>query len=81
MIYGFGMWLGSLFAGQVQSFFQKEVVDAAGQAAKVTNWTGVFLVPSVLTILCALVLFKTFPRGSIQEAAAAAPEPVGAQAP
>lgn len=47
---GLGLYLGSIFAGRVQSFF---TVDG------VTNWTGVFLVPVVLTILCAgaFVLF------------------------
>jgi len=43
--YGIGNYIGSLFAGEVQEFFTTE----AG-----TNWTGVFLVPCVLTGLCAL---------------------------
>ncbi len=43
--YGIGNYIGSLFAGEVQEFFTTE----AG-----TNWTGVFLVPCVLTVLCAV---------------------------
>ncbi len=42
--YGIGNYIGSLFAGEVQEFFTTE----AG-----TNWTGVFLVPCVLTLLSA----------------------------
>lgn len=47
---GIGNYLGSLFAGLVQTYFTTE----AG-----TNWTGVFIVPCVLTILsaCAFMLF------------------------
>lgn len=43
--YGIGNYIGSLFAGEVQEFFTTEVG---------TNWTGVFLVPCVLTVLCAV---------------------------
>ncbi len=43
--YGIGNYIGSLFAGEVQELFTTE----AG-----TNWTGVFLVPCVLTVLCAV---------------------------
>jgi nucleoside transporter len=66
IIYGLGMWLGNKFTGLVQEHFTR--------TDRTVNWTGVFLVPSVLTILCALVLFATFPRGSIKEVTAV-PEP------
>lgn len=59
---GLGRFLGSFFAGGVRDFFTTE----AG-----TNWTGVFLVPCVLTALCAvafLLFFRDEPRA---EAAAA----------
>ena len=49
--YGIGNYLGSLFAGSVKDFF----TSASG-----TNWTGVFLVPCVLTILCALAFLFFF---------------------
>lgn len=62
VVYGFGMWLGSKFSSVVHEYFTA--------ADKTVNWTGIFLVPSVLTIVCALVLFATFPRGSMQEVSA-----------
>lgn len=49
--YGFGNFVGSLFAGYVQDYFTTEAV---------TNWTGVFLVPCALTILCALAFLVFF---------------------
>jgi nucleoside transporter len=63
VVYGFGMWLGSKFSSVVHEYFTAD--------DRTVNWTGVFLVPSVLTIVCALVLFATFPRGSMQEVSAA----------
>jgi len=50
--YGAGSYIGSLFAGWIKDYF---TTDAG------TNWTGVFLVPCALTILCAaafLLFFK-----------------------
>jgi MFS family permease len=55
---GIGNYLGSLFAGYVQSYFTAEGV---------TNWTAVFLVPCLLTVLCAfafLLFFKPKKLGS-----------------
>ena len=49
--YGFGNYVGSFFAGWVQDFFTKDGV---------INWTGVFLVPCALTILCALAFLLFF---------------------
>ncbi len=48
---GFGRFLGSLFAGWIKDVFTTE----AG-----TNWTNVFLVPCVLTILCAVAFLLFF---------------------
>jgi nucleoside transporter len=48
---GLGNYLGSLFAGWIQALF-------TGPAG--TNWRGVFAVPAVLTILCALIFFLFF---------------------
>jgi MFS family permease len=64
MIYGFGMWLGSLFAGVVAEFFTNETTRAV-------SWNRVFLVPSAITIACALILMITFPKGTMREAAGA----------
>jgi nucleoside transporter len=49
--YGLGNYLGSLFAGWIWDRFRTE-----GE----TNWTGVFLVPCALTILCALAFLLFF---------------------
>ncbi|MDZ7371000.1 MAG: MFS transporter [candidate division KSB1 bacterium] len=54
---GLGMYLGSFFAGWIQNLFS----TFDGQGAIVdTNWTGVFLVPFALTILCAAAFVLTF---------------------
>lgn len=49
--YGIGNFLGSLFAGWIYGLFTTN---------KVTNWTGVFLIPCALTILCALAFLLFF---------------------
>ncbi|UCC40265.1 MAG: MFS transporter [Candidatus Aminicenantes bacterium] len=49
--YGIGNYLGSLFAGWIHDKFTIE---------EVTNWTTVFIVPCVLTILCALAFLFFF---------------------
>ena len=56
---GFGNYLGSLFAGWVHTYFTSD----AG-----TNWTGVFIVPVVITVLCAGA-FMLFFRAEGTEAA------------
>jgi nucleoside transporter len=75
VIYGLGMFFGSLFAAAIKAHFTTS--NPLQPDSTIVNWTGIFLVPSVLTIACALVLFVTFPRGSMQEVSAA-PEPVSA---
>jgi MFS family permease len=49
--YGIGNYLGSLFAGWIHDHFTM---------AEVTNWTAVFLVPCVLTVLCAFAFLLFF---------------------
>ncbi len=49
--YGFGNYVGSLFAGWARDWF---TTDAG------TNWTGVFLIPCALTILCAVAFLLFF---------------------
>ncbi len=56
---GFGRFLGSLFAGWVRDFFTS---TATG-----TNWRMVFLVPCVLTLICAAA-FLIFFRGRVEPA-------------
>jgi nucleoside transporter len=49
--YGIGSYIGSLFSGWVHEYFTPE---------DVTNWTGVFLVPCALTVLCAFAFLLFF---------------------
>jgi len=56
---GFGRFAGSLFAGEVKDYF----TSAAG-----TNWTGVFLVPCVLTIVAAVAFLVFFREESGERA-------------
>jgi nucleoside transporter len=49
--YGVGNAVGSPFAGWIRDHFTKNGV---------TNWTSVFLVPCVLTILCAFIFLLLF---------------------
>jgi len=53
---GAGMYVGSLFAGWIRDFYT--TTGPAG--AQVVNYTNVFLVPCVLTIICAVVFFFGF---------------------
>jgi nucleoside transporter len=48
---GLGRFLGSLFAGWIKTIFT---------TGSDTNWTGVFLVPCVLTVLCAVAFMIFF---------------------
>lgn len=49
--YGIGNYLGSLFSGWIHDYFTVE---------EVTNWTYVFLIPCILTILCAFAFLFFF---------------------
>jgi nucleoside transporter len=61
---GFGRFLGSLFAGWIKDVFTTEVG---------TNWTNVFLVPCVLTVLCALAFLLFFREKGAGAGAGAVP--------
>jgi len=55
--YGIGSYIGSLFSGWVHEYFTLEGV---------TNWTGVFLVPCALTVLCAFAFLFFFKPKKIE---------------
>ena len=60
---GLGRFLGSLFAGWIKTVFT---------TGTETNWTGVFLVPCALTVVCAiafLIFFREERRVVVVEAA------------
>ncbi|MCX6561996.1 MAG: MFS transporter [Candidatus Aminicenantes bacterium] len=67
IILGLGSFVGSLFCGWIQKIFTKESLNAAGEAVKVVNWRGTFLVPTALTLFC-LILFMAFFREKKQAA-------------
>jgi nucleoside transporter len=56
--YGIGNYVGSLFAGKVQDIFKTP--DGF-------NWTGIFLVPVVLTVLCALAFLLFFKDDRVEQ--------------
>ncbi len=60
VVLGFGNYIGSLFAGGVQSYFTSP--DG------VTNWTGVFIVPCALTIASAVAFVLLFKEKKVRTA-------------
>ena len=58
---GLGNWLGSLFCGWVMEYYTKDGV---------TNWAPVFILPAVLTTLCAIAYAFTFSDQSVKAASA-----------
>ena len=52
---GLGMWLGNYFAGWVRDIFTTTV-----NGTSTVNWFYVFLLPLVITVLCAIVFLFTF---------------------
>ncbi|MGD1009830.1 MAG: MFS transporter [Candidatus Aminicenantales bacterium] len=65
IILGLGSFLGSLFCGWVQNLFTTTTANAAGEAVKMVNWRGTFLVPAGLTLIC-LIIFLVFIRDKMQ---------------
>jgi sugar phosphate permease len=64
---GVGNFLGTQFTGLIMRHFRDTTTNAV-------NWTGVFLVPCALTVLCALA-FLLFFRESTEEIKTEAAEP------
>lgn len=52
-VLGLGILIGSFFAGWLKDFF-------TDPATKITNYGAVFLVPAVITVLCALIFWSAF---------------------
>ncbi|MBA3438838.1 MAG: MFS transporter [Pyrinomonadaceae bacterium] len=52
---GAGMYFGSLFAGFIRDYF-----TTGGAGLQVVDYTKIFIVPCVLTILCALIFLLSF---------------------
>ncbi|HSV72809.1 MAG TPA: MFS transporter [Chthonomonadales bacterium] len=71
VVLGLAPYVGSIFAGWIQAIYTTDLaqpVTVGGQLiGSVTNWKMVFMIPCVLTILCAIVfplLFREDPRGA-----------------
>jgi nucleoside transporter len=56
VVLGLGMFLGSIFAGWIRDFF----TVGGTPAAPVVDYMKVFLVPCLLTVLCAIVFLIAF---------------------
>lgn len=53
---GLGLFIGSNFAGYISNLF----TETTASGAQVVNYTNVFLVPLVLTVICAIVFTFAF---------------------
>ncbi|MFH1738168.1 MAG: MFS transporter [bacterium] len=70
---GLGLFLGSVFCGWIRDMFLV-TSEVAGEAVTSVNYLYVFIIPCVLTILCAIVFLLTFHEPSKKA------EPEGANA-
>lgn len=58
---GFGNWIGTWFCGWLKDHYTQFVPDAAGKMVPgAVNWSMVFIVPGILTLLCAVAYWFTF---------------------
>jgi len=61
---GFGSWLGTWFCGRLKDYYTTFIPDPANAAKMIPsdaiNWPMIFLVPAVLTTLCAIAFWFTF---------------------
>jgi Nucleoside H+ symporter. len=73
---GLGNWLGTAFCGWLKDHYTKFAADPANPGKMIpvpnsTDWTSVFMVPAVMTILCAIAFYFTFREPKIPEDAGA----------
>ncbi len=76
---GFGNWLGTIFCGRLKDYYTTFVPDPKNPGATIpgeVNWAMVFMVPGVLTVLCAIAFWLTFrePRTDTAPAGEAQPQ-------
>lgn len=57
MVYGLGMFIGSLFAGWLNQFVTKEVNDGDSKEETVTNWGLFWAVPCVVVAIAAVLFW------------------------
>ncbi|HZT43741.1 MAG TPA: MFS transporter [Chthonomonadaceae bacterium] len=71
-VLGLGLYFGSLFAGQIQKMYTTIILQG-GKPVSVTDWHMVFLIPCILTLLCAIIFPLLF-RGDTSRQAVVAGE-------
>jgi nucleoside transporter len=77
---GFGNWIGTWFCGWLKDYYT--VFDAAGRPVPGSvNWTLIFLVPGILTLLCAVGYALTFREPASEEETITPTETVGSEPP
>lgn len=69
---GIGNWLGTLFSGRLKDHYTTFVPDPANAGKMIpgeVNWPMIFMVPAVLTTLCAIAFWFTFrePRSPVHD--------------
>jgi MFS family permease len=64
VIYGLGTILGSVLTGRIRSYFTTTV-----DGVEVENWTGIWMGPFVLTIVCIIIFALLFREHGIGETA------------
>lgn len=57
---GFGNWIGTIFCGWLKDVFTTFTVEAGRRIPQTVDWSLVFLVPGILTVLCAIAYWFTF---------------------
>lgn len=57
---GIGNFIGSWISGALKNACTTKVADATGKMIETTNWSLVFLVPGILTLVCAIAYWFTF---------------------
>ncbi len=66
---GFGNWLGTLFSGWLKDRYTTLVPDPNNPAQMIpgeVNWSMIFIVPAVLTILCGIAFWFTFREPKVE---------------
>jgi nucleoside transporter len=80
---GFGNWLGTLFSGWLKDHYTTFVPDPQNVGQMIpgpVNWPMIFMVPAIITLLCAVAYALTFrePKGATESIGKAELDTAGA---
>lgn len=79
---GFGNWVGTWFCGWLKDYYTTFVTSPAGELIPgPVNWAMVFMVPGVLTLLCAVAYWFTFREPKSEEETITPTETAGSEPP